>query len=87
MFGISMSELLIIGAVALLILGPKKFPALAKGIGKVISELQKAASDLWFHLRFEDTFDSSEEKESPYTSPEEKESQKETKKKDAGKET
>lgn len=46
MFGIGASELLIIGLFALLFIGPKKLPELAKGLGKGIREFQKAKDDL-----------------------------------------
>ena len=42
MFGLSMGEIALICVVALLILGPKKLPELAKGLGKGIKDFQKA---------------------------------------------
>lgn len=46
MFGIGMQELLIILAVALIILGPKKLPEMARALGRAFAELQRAADDL-----------------------------------------
>jgi Tat protein translocase TatB subunit len=46
MFGIGMQELLIIAIVALLVVGPKKLPALAKTLGKSLSEFRKTADGL-----------------------------------------
>ena len=46
MFGIGASELIIIFLFALLFIGPKKLPELAKGLGKGIREFQKAKDDL-----------------------------------------
>jgi sec-independent protein translocase protein TatB len=46
MFGIGMPELLVIAALALLLLGPKKLPQIAKSLGKTLGELRKAADDL-----------------------------------------
>lgn len=46
MFGIGMQELLIIAVIALLIVGPKKLPDLAKSIGKGFSEFRRAADDV-----------------------------------------
>jgi len=43
MFGIGMQELIIIAVIALLIVGPKKLPDLAKTIGKGFSEFRRAA--------------------------------------------
>jgi len=46
MFGLGAGELLIILAFALIFIGPKKLPELAKGLGKSIREFQKAKDDL-----------------------------------------
>jgi sec-independent protein translocase protein TatB len=46
MFGIGMPEMLLILAVALIVIGPKKLPELAKSLGRAIGEFRKAASDL-----------------------------------------
>lgn len=46
MFGIGMPELLIIMAVALIVIGPKKLPDLARSLGKGLAEFKRAAQDL-----------------------------------------
>jgi Tat protein translocase TatB subunit len=46
MFGIGFQELLIIAVIALLIVGPKKLPDLAKTLGKGFSEFRKATDGL-----------------------------------------
>ena len=46
MFGLSFWELAMILVVALLVLGPKRLPGLAKSVGKGLRELRKASSDL-----------------------------------------
>ncbi len=46
MFGIGMQELVIILAVALIFIGPKKLPELAKQIAKGMRELRRASDDL-----------------------------------------
>jgi len=42
MFGIGMQELIIIVIIALLVVGPKKLPDVAKTLGKGFSEFKKA---------------------------------------------
>jgi Tat protein translocase TatB subunit len=51
MFGIGMQELIIIAIIALLIVGPKKVPDLAKTLGKTFSELRKAADGITDDLK------------------------------------
>ncbi len=46
MFGIGMPELILIAVVALIVLGPKKLPELAKSMGKAMREFKKATSEL-----------------------------------------
>lgn len=46
MFGIGTPELLVILAVALIVIGPKKLPDLAKSLGRALGELKRATSDL-----------------------------------------
>ena len=45
MFGIGMPEILLILAVALIILGPKKLPEIAKTLGKAFGEFKRSIDD------------------------------------------
>ncbi len=46
MFGIGMPEMLLILAVALIVIGPKKLPDLAKSLGRALSEFKRATAEL-----------------------------------------
>lgn len=46
MFGLGFQELLVIFVVALIIIGPKKLPDLAKAIGKAVREFKRATEDI-----------------------------------------
>lgn len=45
MFGIGMPELLLILAIALIVIGPKKLPDLAKSLGRAMREFKKATNE------------------------------------------
>ncbi|MGV8057963.1 MAG: Sec-independent protein translocase protein TatB [Smithellaceae bacterium] len=51
MFGIGWQELIIIAVIALLIVGPKKLPDLAKTLGKGFSEFRKATDGITDELK------------------------------------
>jgi TatA/E family protein of Tat protein translocase len=55
MFGIGMPELLVILGLALIILGPKKIPDLARGLGRAMKEFKKATEEMKESLREETT--------------------------------
>ena len=54
MFGVGSSELIIILLIALLILGPKEIPKVARTLGRGMRELQRAKDELKKNIEFED---------------------------------
>ena len=46
MFGLGFGELLVIAVIALIFIGPKKLPELAKGLGQGLREFQSASKGL-----------------------------------------
>ncbi|MBT7609926.1 MAG: hypothetical protein HN576_09225 [Bacteriovoracaceae bacterium] len=51
MFGLGAGEVVLILLFALIFIGPKKLPELAKGLGKGIREFQKAKDDLLTEMK------------------------------------
>ncbi len=51
MFGIGMPELIVIAVVALLVVGPKKLPDLAKSLGRGLQEFKKASEGVTESIR------------------------------------
>jgi Tat protein translocase TatB subunit len=51
MFGIGIQELIIIAIIALIIVGPKKLPDLAKTLGKGFNEFKKATEGITDDLK------------------------------------
>lgn len=75
MFGIGMPELLLILGLALIVLGPKKLPELAKALGKGLAEFRRATDELKDEFRqmereVEDSSPPAKEKDSPQPEPE-----------------
>ena len=57
MFGFGTAELLIILFIALIVLGPKELPKVARTLGRGIRELQRTKDDLKKSIEFEDDLD------------------------------
>jgi TatA/E family protein of Tat protein translocase len=50
MFGIGPTELMVILAVALIVLGPKRLPELARSLGKGLAEFKRATNDIKYQI-------------------------------------
>lgn len=67
MFGLGAGELFLIFIIALLFLGPKKLPELAKGLGQAVREFQKSRDEMMNEINkpsaTANTVDSAEKKD------------------------
>jgi TatA/E family protein of Tat protein translocase len=54
MFGIGMPEMLLIIAIALVVIGPKKLPDLAKSLGRAMREFKKATNEFKETIQIDD---------------------------------
>jgi len=46
MFNLGLSEIILISIIALIFIGPKQLPEIARAIGKALNELKRASEDL-----------------------------------------
>jgi TatA/E family protein of Tat protein translocase len=61
MFGMGMPEILLILAIALIVLGPKKLPEIAKSLGRGIAEFKRATSDFKQSMEVDNDFKEAKE--------------------------
>jgi sec-independent protein translocase protein TatA len=64
MFGIGMPELMVILVVALVVLGPKRLPEVARTIGKAVSEFRRQSSEIMDEFTAQSRFDEDEPRRS-----------------------
>jgi TatA/E family protein of Tat protein translocase len=55
MFGMGMPEIILILVVALIVIGPKKLPDLAKSLGRALGEFKKATNDFKDSINMDST--------------------------------
>lgn len=57
MFGLGMSEIILLGVLALVVIGPKELPELARTIGRFMNELKRTTNVLGDELKQHARFD------------------------------
>lgn len=57
MFGIGIPELMLIGLVALMVVGPKNLPSTLRAIGRAVREFQRASRELRQEAGFDEVVD------------------------------
>jgi Tat protein translocase TatB subunit len=57
MFGIGISEIVMIAILAMVVVGPKRLPGTLRAIGRAIGEFRKAMSELRKEVQFDDVVD------------------------------
>lgn len=69
MFGLGMSEIIVIAFVILLLFGGRKIPELMRGIGKGVRSFKEGMNEVERNIRTEDTSFSEKEKEKKADNP------------------
>ena len=71
MFGLGMSEIIFLGLLALIVIGPKELPELARTIGRFMNELKRSTNVLTDELKQQARFDLNDmpKKNSPPPAP------------------
>jgi Tat protein translocase TatB subunit len=64
-FGIGMPELIVILVVALVVLGPKRLPEMARTLGKALSEFRRQSSEIMDEFQVQAMLDDDERRAAP----------------------
>ena len=70
MFGIGMPELLVILVVALVVLGPKRLPELARTLGRAMAEFRRSTTEIMDELQTAQLDDARAKRRAPTQAPE-----------------
>ncbi len=57
MFGMSLGEMLMLGALALIVVGPKQMPELARYLGRFLNDLKRSTEDITSDLKKQASID------------------------------
>jgi len=69
MFGIGMPELLVILVVALVVLGPKRLPELARTLGRAMAEFRRSTTEIMDELQTAQLDDARAKRRPPTQAP------------------
>lgn len=72
MFGLSFGEIIFLGALALIVIGPKQLPEMARNLGRFLNELKRAANSFTDDIKAQARTDFDFDPKKYLTTPEKK---------------